>query len=59
MRLVWDMRKPWESTWAFPIGESGHVLSPHFKDMVADWKANKRLAVFDDGFDWRFVGRSR
>lgn len=58
-RLVWDLRKPWESTWAFPVGQSGHIGSSHFADAQDLWQKDKRLKVFDDGFGWEFVGRSR
>lgn len=58
-RLVWDLRKPWESTWAFPVGQSGHVGASHYADAQDLWKKDQRLKVFDDGFAWEFIGRSR
>jgi acyl-homoserine lactone acylase PvdQ len=57
MRVVWDLRRPWESTWIFPVGASGHVRSTHYADMQPQWVANQRLPVFQDGFDWGFGSR--
>lgn len=56
-RLVWDMRRPLESTWAFPVGQSGHIANPHYKDLQTRWRDDRRLAVFADGSEWEFVGR--
>ncbi len=58
-RLVWDLRKPWESTWGFPIGQSGHAANSHYKDFQSLWQRNQRLKVFDDGFAWEFIGRAK
>jgi hypothetical protein len=57
MRLVWDLGKPWESTWVFPVGQSGHALSPHFQDFHAVWPTGKRLPVFPS--DWEFPDRNK
>lgn len=54
LRFVWSMRDPETSSWLIPIGESGHIRSPHYKDMQALWVADQRLPVFDDAHDWGF-----
>jgi penicillin amidase len=58
LRLVWNMRQPWDSTWIFPVGQSGHVGSAHYKDLQKPWFAGERLEVFDDGSDWGFGGQA-
>ena len=58
MRVVWDLSRPWESTWIFPVGQSGHAGSAHYADMQAPWMASQRLQVFSDGFDWEFGSRA-
>jgi len=41
MRMVCDLDDPARSTFALPGGESGHFLSPHYKDEFADWVAGR------------------
>jgi penicillin amidase len=57
LRMVWDMSKPWESTWTFPIGQSGHAGTPHYSDLQATWFDGKPYRVFEDPKEWEFVGR--
>ena len=56
MRLVWDLSDPAHSTWSFPVGESGHVFSPAFKNWHEHWDDGQRMQVFDDGLVWDFPG---
>lgn len=46
VRLVWDLSKPEESTWSLPVGQSGHIRSPHYHDLQADWAAGRPYPVF-------------
>lgn len=59
VRLVWDLKKPWESTWSFPVGMSGHIGSRHYRDLQVKWFAELPLPVFDEKREWRFAGRSK
>ena len=52
VRFLWDLEHPEESTWIFPIGQSGHVGSPHFKSMQELWKEGKRIKVFPENENW-------
>nr|QEO74279.1 hypothetical protein [uncultured bacterium] len=53
VRLVWDLSDPAESTWIFPVGQSGHVGSAHYSDLHELWgRGTVRLKVLDDNFDW-------
>jgi penicillin amidase len=56
MRMVWDMKHPLESRWSLPVGESGHVRSPHYSDLQTRWAKGESMKVFDDGSTWEFVG---
>ncbi len=44
-RLVWDMRSEDWGTWAFPVGQSGHVLSPYYTGFRREWFEGKSLPV--------------
>ena len=52
VRLIWNMEKPWESSWIMPIGQSGHPSSKNYKSMQAMWHQGKRLKVFPDRQAW-------
>lgn len=51
-RLVWDLMHPERSTWGFPVGQSGHVGSQHYKDLRRRWFGDKGIAVFPK--DWEY-----
>ena len=55
-RLVWDLRDPASSTWITPVGQSGHVRSPHYADLQPRYHADQRLPVFDTAHGWGFGG---
>lgn len=57
-RMVWDLSNPKESTWITPVGQSGHPFSPNFSDLVERYHTDRRLKVFDDGFEWWFAPTS-
>lgn len=50
VRFVWDLRQPHESTWITPVGQSGHLRSPHYRDLQALWHDGKRLLALPDGW---------
>jgi penicillin amidase len=52
MRLIWDLSTPTESTWNFPVGQSGHVSSSHFADMQDDWHHFRPKRALSPGVDW-------
>lgn len=52
VRLVWDALDPAKSTWSLPVGQSGHIGSPHYRDLQPDWAAGRPAPVFDAS--WRF-----
>lgn len=54
VRFVWDMLHPENSTWITPVGQSGHLRSPHFSDLQALFHGDERLPVFDRNHDWGF-----
>lgn len=50
-RLVWNLAHPEESTWITPVGQSGHLGSPHYRDLQPIWHAGQTLKVLPPG--WR------
>lgn len=53
MRVLWNLREPWKSTWVFPVGQSGHVMSPYYKNWQKLWVAGETRAVFGEAKQWR------
>ena len=45
-RLVWNLKKPEESTWSFPVGQSGHAFTAHYRDFQALWREGRSVPVF-------------
>ncbi|MBI4820161.1 MAG: penicillin acylase family protein [Deltaproteobacteria bacterium] len=41
VRLIWSPSNPRESEWSVPVGQSGHVASPHYSDGMGDWFAGR------------------
>ncbi|MCA9551279.1 MAG: penicillin acylase family protein [Myxococcales bacterium] len=56
-RLIWDMARPRGSTWALPVGQSGHPASPHYADFLEPYLEGKSMQVFDDDLEWWFAPR--
>lgn len=50
LRFVWDLRAPGSSTWITPVGQSGHVRSPHYRDLQAIWREGARLVALPPGW---------
>jgi penicillin amidase len=55
-RFVWCVTEPTSSVWSFPLGQSGHIRSLHYRDLQKEWIAGKYLEVFPEGH--RPPGRS-
>jgi penicillin amidase len=46
MRMVWDLTNRSRSSWMFPVGQSGHVASPHYRDLQKAWNlGTERLQI--------------
>ena len=56
-RLIWDLAHPRASTWATPVGQSGHAASPHFADLMEGFGDGRGALVFDDALEWWFAPR--
>ncbi|MEY4630009.1 MAG: hypothetical protein RIQ81_129 [Pseudomonadota bacterium] len=50
VRLVWNMAVPAESTWMFPVGQSGHLGSRNYADLQGKWAAGEMMKVLPAGF---------
>ena len=46
VRMVWDLRDPYQSRWILPVGQSGHVLNEHYDSMQLRWFSGKSIKVF-------------
>ncbi len=46
VRMVWKPSEPSASRWGFPVGQSGHIGSPHYDDARDDWFAGTLTPVF-------------
>ena len=57
MRLVWNMSDPAKSTWVFPVGQSGHPWTSHYKDGQKLWFGDKVANVFPEGETWQFSAK--
>lgn len=41
MRFIYDFDSPFKFDFVLPLGQSGHILSPHYKDMTQNWLEGK------------------
>ena len=55
VRVVWDLAEPLESSWSFPVGQSGHLRSPHYADQQERYQQGGAFPVFDRRYTWRFA----
>jgi penicillin G amidase len=46
-RMVWDLQNPARSSWIFPVGQSGHVRSPHYRDLNRLWQKDERIPALN------------
>lgn len=58
VRMIWDLRSPLESRWTLPVGQSGHLGSPHYRDLQGSWFAAEYYPVLDVDTDWGLKGSS-
>jgi penicillin amidase len=47
-RAIYDLARPDESKWIAATGQSGHFLSPHYDDLVVQWRAGRYLPMTMD-----------
>lgn len=50
VRMIWNMRAPEESTWMFPVGQSGHLGSRHYSDLHDRWAEGAMMKVLPAKF---------
>ena len=48
MRFVYDFNRPGFFEYVLPAGQSGHILSPHYKDMTSYWLNGKMYKAYLD-----------
>jgi len=51
-RAVWNLTEPLASSWSFPVGQSGHLRSAHFRDQQKPWFTGRRVPVLDGRYEW-------
>ena len=51
-RVVWDLRSPENSKWSFPLGQSGHVNSVHYRDLQKIWQKGEYFKVFPSSYSF-------
>ncbi len=56
-RAVYDLARPERSTFMITTGQSGHVLSPHYDDMMPKWAAGETITIERDLDLLRGTGR--
>lgn len=49
MRYIFDFSKPDEFLYILPTGQSGHILSLHYKNMTKDWLSGNYIRIKTDG----------
>ncbi len=55
-RGIYDLRDPDKSRFMISTGESGHILSPHYRDFVALWNNVKSITLSGSEEDLRKSG---
>jgi penicillin amidase len=45
MRFLFDFSRPDEFEYILPTGQSGHLMSPHYKDMTKEWMSGQMIKV--------------
>ena len=46
MRMIWEPKRPENSRWAFPVGQSGHAWSGFYSNLQNGWAGGKMVLVF-------------
>lgn len=52
MRFIWDVHRPLDSQWSFPVGQSGHIADDSYAGYRARWAEGSYWKVLPKGFDW-------
>jgi penicillin amidase len=47
-RWVWSLTDPLRSVWSFPVGQSGHVASRHYRSFRKKWRSAEYIPVFPE-----------
>ncbi len=47
-RWVWSLSDPLRSVWSFPIGQSGHIASKHYRSFRKKWRSAEYVPVFPE-----------
>lgn len=50
VRMIWNLGRPEESTWMFPVGQSGHIGSNHYSDLQNKWAAGAMMKIMPKNF---------
>jgi penicillin amidase len=45
MRVIWSLGNPTLSQWSFPVGASGHALSPHYQNWLNLWQSGGMMQI--------------
>jgi penicillin amidase len=45
MRFIYDFSAPDEFDFILPTGQSGHIMSPHYKDMTSSWLKGSTIRI--------------
>jgi acyl-homoserine lactone acylase PvdQ len=53
--MIWDIKDPRGGKWVFPVGQSGHVASSHYRDFHDHWISETYVPILPDTNDWEFV----
>lgn len=58
MRFIYDFSNENECLFILPTGESGHPLSPHYKDMTNLWFNGKYIKVYQNEDDIKRISKN-
>lgn len=50
VRMIWNLRRPGDSEWMFPVGQSGHLGSKHYSDLRSRWAGGLMMKAIPDEF---------
>lgn len=50
VRMIWNLRRPEDSEWMFPVGQSGHVGSRHYANFRTGWTEGTMMKAIPAGF---------
>ncbi len=50
VRMIWNLARPAESVWMFPVGQSGHLGSTHYSDLQKRWAAGGMMKIMPESF---------